>query len=122
RGAECDSARVCPCQGAALRHTDCGAPESGGGTVSPRRDRQRTSAPRNGARKPYTRASSAQKTGRQSLSRRLSEGDPRSDQHPARRIPVGLSTSSVFPAGVEECFKLAARSEEHTSELQSRFD
>lgn len=77
--------------------------------MSPRRDRQRTSAPRNGARKPYTRASSAQKAGRQSLSRRLSEGDPRSDQHPARRVPVGLSTSSVFPAGVEECFKLAER-------------
>src|SRR5699024_12290525 len=31
----------------------------------------------------------------------------RSDQHPRRRIPVGLSTSSVFPAGVEEAFRLA---------------
>src|SRR5699024_12701347 len=44
---------------------------------------------------------------REKLSKRLSAGDPRSDQHPRRRIPVGLSTSSVFPAGVEEAFRLA---------------
>src|SRR5699024_6711838 len=52
--------------------------------------------------------SSQTETGRQDLPRRPPEGDPAQDQHPARRIPVGLSTSSVFPAGVEECFKLAA--------------
>lgn len=75
--------------------------------MSPRRDRPSTDAPRNGARKPYTRPSSAHRTAREKLSKRLSAGDPRSDQHPQRRIPVGLSTSSVFPAGVEEAFRLA---------------
>ncbi|ASK64679.1 sugar phosphate isomerase [Brachybacterium avium] len=75
--------------------------------MSPRRDRPSTDAPRNGARKPYTRPSSAHRTAREKLSKRLSAGDPRSDQHPQRRIPVGLSTSSVFPAGVEESFRLA---------------
>src|SRR5699024_4059219 len=44
---------------------------------------------------------------REKHSKRLSAGDPRSDQHPRRRIPVGLSTSSVFPAGVEEAFRIA---------------
>ncbi|ACU85568.1 Uncharacterized protein SCO3347 [Brachybacterium faecium] len=72
-----------------------------------RRDRQPTDAPRDGARKPYTRPSSANRSAREKLSRRLSAGDPRSEQHPQRRIPVGLSTSSVFPAGVEEAFRLA---------------
>lgn len=75
--------------------------------MSPRRDRPSTDAPRNGARKPYTRPSSAHRTAREKLSKRLSAGDPRSDQHPRRRIPVGLSTSSVFPSGVEEGFRLA---------------
>jgi sugar phosphate isomerase/epimerase len=75
--------------------------------VFPRRDRQSTSAPRDGARKPYTRANRAQRTSREALFKRLSAGDPRSEQDPQRRIPVGLSTSSVFPAGVEEAFRLA---------------
>lgn len=75
--------------------------------MSPRRDRLLAEAPRNGARKPYTRPSSAHRTAREKLSRRLTAGDPRSDQDPQRRIPVGLSTSSVFPAGVEEAFRLA---------------
>ena len=75
--------------------------------MSPRRDRPSAEAPLNGARKPMTRPSSAHRTAREKLSKRLSEGDPRSDQHPRRRIPVGLSTSSVFPAGVEEGFRLA---------------
>ncbi|GAA1283389.1 sugar phosphate isomerase/epimerase [Brachybacterium alimentarium] len=75
--------------------------------MTPRRDRQSTSAPRSGARKPLTRPNRAQRTSRETLSRRLSAGDPRSEQHPQRRIPVGLSTSSVFPAGVEEAFRLA---------------
>lgn len=57
--------------------------------------------------KPYTRSNRARTQSRDTLSRRLSEGDPRSEQHPTRRIPVGLSTSSVFPAGVEECFRIA---------------
>lgn len=59
------------------------------------------------ARKPYTRANKAKSAGRANLSRRLSEGDPRSDQNPARRIPVGLSSSSVFPGGIEQCFRIA---------------
>ncbi|EWS82596.1 sugar phosphate isomerase/epimerase family protein [Brachybacterium phenoliresistens] len=73
--------------------------------------------PRNGSaqdrgparpRPPITRRSQAHVTGREALSRRLSAGDPLSAQSPARRIPVGVSTSSVFPASVEECFRLAA--------------
>lgn len=75
--------------------------------MSRRRDRPPTDAPRDGARKPFTRASSAHRTAREKLSRRLTAGDPRSEQDPQRRIPVGLSTSSVFPAGVEEGFRLA---------------
>lgn len=59
-------------------------------------------------RRPLTRSNRAKATGRESLARRLSAGDPRSDQHPARRIPVGVSTSSVFPLGVEDCFRLAS--------------
>lgn len=59
------------------------------------------------ARKPYTRSNRARTQGRDTLSKRLSDGDPRSDQNPARRIPVGLSSSSVFPAPVAECFRLA---------------
>src|SRR5690606_32304946 len=74
------------------------SPTPRGGAVSPRRDR-----------KPFTRPSSAQRSAREKLSRRLSAGDPRSEQHPRRRIPVGLSTSSVFPAGVEEAFRLAQK-------------
>ncbi|MFC7458120.1 sugar phosphate isomerase/epimerase family protein [Brachybacterium sp. GCM10030267] len=76
--------------------------------MSPRRDRRARSAPRNGARKPYTRPNRAGQASRDALYKRLSAGDPRSEQDPQRRIPVGLSTSSVFPAGVEECFRLAA--------------
>ncbi|MGP4915889.1 sugar phosphate isomerase/epimerase family protein [Brachybacterium tyrofermentans] len=76
--------------------------------MKPRRDHPSASAPREGARKPLTRPNSAQHSHRESLFKRLSAGDPRSDQAPQRRIPVGLSTSSVFPAGVEECFRLAA--------------
>ncbi|ATG54720.1 sugar phosphate isomerase [Brachybacterium ginsengisoli] len=76
--------------------------------MSPRRDRPSTDAPRDGARKPYTRPSSAHRSAREKLSKRLSAGDPRSEQDPQRRIPVGLSTSSVFPAGVEEGFRLAS--------------
>ncbi|GAB4096025.1 sugar phosphate isomerase/epimerase [Brachybacterium horti] len=57
-------------------------------------------------RKPITRPSTAHRSGREALHRRLSAGDPRSDQVPARRIPVGLSTSCVFPSGVEEAFRL----------------
>lgn len=59
-------------------------------------------------RVPLTRANQAKRTGRLSLSERLSAGDPLSEQAPARRIPVGLSTSSVFPLGVEDCFRLAS--------------
>ena len=77
--------------------------------MSPRRDRHSTDAPRDGARKPYTRPNSAQRAAREALSKRLSAGDPRSDQAPQRRIPVGLSTSSVFPAGAEEAFRLAQK-------------
>ncbi|MCT2177375.1 sugar phosphate isomerase/epimerase [Brachybacterium muris] len=78
--------------------------------MNPRRERRNPAgSPRNGARKPYTRANSAQRSARANLSRRLREGDQRSEQHPARQIPVGLSSSSVFPAGVEECFRLAQR-------------
>ena len=75
--------------------------------MSPRQDRTSTDASPGKARKPYTRPSTAQRTAREKLSKRLSAGDPRSDQDPQRRIPVGLSTSSVFPAGVEEAFRLA---------------
>ena len=77
--------------------------------MNPRRERGTSdSAPRNGARKPYTRPNSAQRSARENLSRRLREGDLRSEQQrPQRHIPVGLSTSSVFPAGVEECFRLS---------------
>lgn len=63
--------------------------------------------PKSDRRKPYTRPNRARSQGRDALSRRLSEGDPRSAQNPARRIPVGLSSSSVFPAPVSECFRLA---------------
>lgn len=76
--------------------------------MSPGRDRHPTSGARNGSRKPFTRASTAQRTAKEKLSRRLSAGDPRSDQDPQRRIPVGLSTSSVFPAGVEDAFRIAS--------------
>lgn len=76
--------------------------------MSPRRESPAEGGPRPaGARKPYTRANAANRTGRESLSRRLAAGDPRSDHAPLRRIPVGLSSSSVFPAGVEECFRVA---------------
>ncbi len=64
-------------------------------------------ARRRGQRPPLTRSNRAARTGHEALSRRLSAGDPLSEQHPARRIPVGLSSSSVFPAGVEECFRIA---------------
>ncbi|WP_422114745.1 sugar phosphate isomerase/epimerase family protein [Brachybacterium sp. UNK5269] len=77
--------------------------------MSLRRDRHRTSAPKTVARKPYTRPPSAQRSAREALAKRLSAGDPRSEQSPQRRIPVGLSTSSVFPAGVEEAFRLARK-------------
>ena len=67
-------------------------------------------SPRSGAgdRKPMTRRNRAHRTGHDALSRRLSEGDPLSDRSPSRRIPVGLSTSSVFPLGVEDCFRMAS--------------
>ncbi|MCS6710789.1 sugar phosphate isomerase/epimerase [Brachybacterium sp. EF45031] len=61
-----------------------------------------------GQRKPLTRPSSAHRSGREALSRRLAAGDPRSDQEPTRRIPVGLSSSSVFPLGLEHCFRISA--------------
>ncbi|MFC0673909.1 sugar phosphate isomerase/epimerase family protein [Brachybacterium hainanense] len=64
--------------------------------------------PETSAKKPYTRPNRAHQSGRDALSRRLSQGDPLSAQSPARRIPVGVSTSSVFPASVEEGFRLAA--------------
>ena len=70
--------------------------------MSPRHEQEESSAPR----KPITRPSSAHRSGRDALHRRLSAGDPRSDQDPARRVPVGLSTSCVFPSGVEEAFRL----------------
>lgn len=77
--------------------------------------REEETVPRNGSdagaqrpKPPLTRPSQAHLTGREALSRRLSAGDPLSEQSPSRRIPVGVSTSSVFPAGVEECFRLAA--------------
>ncbi|MGY5764678.1 sugar phosphate isomerase/epimerase family protein [Brachybacterium sp. DNPG3] len=73
--------------------------------MSPRQEKGERSAPR----KPITRPSAAHRSGRDALHRRLSAGDPRSEQHPARHVPVGLSSSSVFPAGVEECFRLADR-------------
>lgn len=76
--------------------------------MSPRRDRVSATPSANGSRKPFTRPNSAQRGGREALSRRLSAGDPRSEQSPQRRIPVGLSTSSVFPSGVEEAFRLAS--------------
>ncbi|MBB5831276.1 sugar phosphate isomerase/epimerase family protein [Brachybacterium aquaticum] len=76
--------------------------------MTPRRDSESASTSKNGARKPFTRANSAHRSAREALSRRLSAGDPRSEQDPQRRIPVGLSTSSVFPSGVEEGFRLAA--------------
>lgn len=76
--------------------------------MNPRRDRPTTGTPRSASRKPYTRPNRAQRASREELYKRLSAGDPRSEQNPQRRIPVGLSTSSVFPAGVEECFRLAA--------------
>ncbi|MDN5687978.1 MAG: sugar phosphate isomerase/epimerase [Brachybacterium sp.] len=75
--------------------------------MSSRRDRPATSTPRPDARKPLTRPNKAQRSSRDALSRRLAAGDPRSEQDPQRRIPVGLSTSSVFPSGVEEAFRLA---------------
>lgn len=58
-------------------------------------------------RKPLTRSNRAKSTGRSHLSNRLEHGDPLSSQTPARRIPVGVSSSSVFPLGVEDCFRLA---------------
>ena len=73
--------------------------------MSPRHEQEERSAPR----KPITRPSSAHRSGRDALHRRLSAGDPRSDQDPARRVPVGLSTSCVFPSGVEEAFRLGQR-------------
>lgn len=76
--------------------------------MSPRRDSESENPSTNGGRKPFTRPNSAQRGAREALSRRLSAGDPRSEQSPRRRIPVGLSTSSVFPSGVEEAFRLAA--------------
>ena len=69
--------------------------------MSPRRDSESENPSTNGGRKPFTRPNSAQRGAREALSRRLSAGDPRSEQSPRRRIPVGLSTSSVFPSGVE---------------------
>lgn len=74
--------------------------------MNPRRERGSATGPSR-PRKPYTRANGAKRSARENLSRRLREGDPRSEQNPARRIPVGLSTSSVFPSGVEECFRLS---------------
>lgn len=59
------------------------------------------------ARKPLTRGNQAHRTGRDALRRRLGAGDPLSAQDPMRRIPVGVSSSSVFPLGVEDCFRLA---------------
>lgn len=77
--------------------------------MSRRREDSSSNAPRHGERKPFTRPNTAHRSAQEKLSRRLSAGDPRSDQHPQRRIPVGLSTSSVFPAGVEEGFRLAQK-------------
>jgi sugar phosphate isomerase/epimerase len=71
---------------------------AGGGNDDSGHDRHR----------PLTRSNRARVSGRHSLHQRLSAGDPRSEQHPARHVPVGLSTSSVFPLGVEDCFRLAA--------------
>ena len=76
--------------------------------MSPRRRSGSDPSSGQGGRKPLTRPNSAQRGGREALSRRLSAGDPRSEQSPQRRVPVGLSTSSVFPSGVEEAFRLAA--------------
>jgi sugar phosphate isomerase/epimerase len=59
-------------------------------------------------RKPITRSNQARVASREDLTRRLSAGAPLSDQEPQRRIPVGVSTSSVFPLGVEDCFRLAS--------------
>ncbi|MFE5775034.1 MULTISPECIES: sugar phosphate isomerase/epimerase family protein [Brachybacterium] len=59
-------------------------------------------------RKPITRSNQARDGARDDLTRRLSAGAPLSEQEPQRRIPVGLSTSSVFPLGVEDCFRLAS--------------
>lgn len=59
-------------------------------------------------RTPLTRPNRARRAGRDALHRRLTGGDARSDVTPARRIPVGLSTSSVFPASFEEAFRLGA--------------
>lgn len=62
---------------------------------------------RTSPRKPLTRGNSANRSGRDHLSRRLSAGDPLSEQTPTRRIPIGVSSSSVFPLPVEDCFRLA---------------
>lgn len=76
--------------------------------MKPRRDHTTPRAESSpGSRKPITRPSTAHRSARENLTRRLSAGDPLSHQEPARRIPVGVSTSSVFPASVEECFRLA---------------
>lgn len=58
-------------------------------------------------RPPLTRPNRARGTGRDTLRRRLRDGDRLSAQEPARRIPIGVSSSSVFPGGVEDCFRLA---------------
>lgn len=65
-----------------------------------------TSTPR-GPRRPLTRSNRALRSGRETLHRRLSAGDPLSEAAPTRRIPVGLSSSSVFPLGTEDCFRIA---------------
>ncbi|WP_084252700.1 sugar phosphate isomerase/epimerase family protein [Devriesea agamarum] len=58
-------------------------------------------------RVPYTRKNQAHRRGRATLRRRLSGGDLLSDQMPRRRIPVGLSSSSVFPLGLSDTFRIA---------------
>lgn len=74
--------------------------------MSPHRRPLRTRADRP-SRRPLTRSNRALRTGRDTLRRRLGEGDPLSACEPTRRIPVGLSSSSVFPLKIEDCFRLS---------------
>ena len=75
--------------------------------MSPMRPRPlRAGGPRP-PRKPLTRSNRAHRASRDNLRRRLSAGDPLSDCEPARRIPVGLSSSSVFPLKIEDCFRFS---------------
>lgn len=73
---------------------------------------ERLSGPRDGA---FTRKNAARRLARQwnsrdSNTRAGTGGDAASAEPISRRVPIGLSSSSVFPLGLERCFQAALES------------